>query len=144
MDLSFLIPSKTRRTVLNYFVRNPETQMGVRELAREIGLSPQLVYRELTNLESWGFLFSSKVGMFRSFRRNKKFVFNDMIDKIFKKYDELRTRKTEVAQVYDWKKLQKEYRKIPIPPEWVAGLQSKRKRPRSYDEEKSLRSKGML
>ncbi len=144
MDLSFLIPSKTRRIVLDYFVRNPEVQVGVRELAREVGLSPQLIHRELTNLESWGFLFSSKAGMLRAFRRNKRFVLSGIVDQIFEKNEEIRARKAEVIKVYDWKKLQKEYRKIPIPLEWISGLQSKRKRPRSYDEEKSLRSKGML
>lgn len=144
MDLSFLIPSKTRRTVLDYFVKNPDAQVGVRELARGVSLPPQLLHRELTNLESWGFLFSSKVGTTRAFRRNKKFVFNEMIDGIFNKYQELRDNKTEVIQVLDWNKLRKKYQKIPIPEEWIAELKSKRTRPRSYDEEKSLHAKGML
>ena len=60
MDLSFLIPSKVRRKVLAYFVDNPDAQVGIRELARGLKVSPQQAFRELCNLESSGFFFFLK------------------------------------------------------------------------------------
>ncbi|MBL7684951.1 MAG: hypothetical protein JNK65_02820 [Deltaproteobacteria bacterium] len=54
--------------MLQYYVENPEAQVGIRELARELQASPQVAYRELINLENWGFLFSSKRGSQRAFR----------------------------------------------------------------------------
>ena len=76
MDLSFLIPSKTRRTVLAYFVANPKATGGVRELAREMGIAPQLAYRELVNLEGWGFLFSCYFSKKYTMRDAKARFFN--------------------------------------------------------------------
>ena len=144
MDLSFLIPSKIRRDVLAYFVENPEAQVYVRELARELKISPQQVYRELLNLESWGLLFSSKRGNQRVFRVNQKFPFYPAITELFRCLDKENNRCLEVVNVLDWEKLSSQYQKIPTPPEIIPGLTTKRRRLRSYDEEKSLKKKGLL
>jgi len=144
MDLSFLIPSKIRRQVLEYFVRDPEAQVYIRELGRELKTSPQLVYRELLNLEGWGLLFSSKRGNQRVFRLNKKFPLFNSIRELFETYEREQNRELKVLKVLDWKKMSKEYKKIPIPEKLQKGLKKKRKRPRAYAEEKSLIKKGLL
>lgn len=139
MDLSFLIPSKIRRKVLAYFVENPEAQVYIRELARELKVSPQQAYRELLNLEGWGMLFSSAQGNQRVFRLNKKFPFNPIIKDLFERYKIEQNRKLEVVKTYDFNKEVKRLRKIPVPPELIPGLTSKRKKPRAWAEEKALK-----
>ncbi|MCC7343510.1 MAG: hypothetical protein IT573_01130 [Deltaproteobacteria bacterium] len=138
MDLSFLIPSKMRRQVLAYFVANPETQVGIRELARELKAPPQAVYRELLNMEGWGFLFSSKRGNQRAFRLNRRFFLLPPIQELFRRLDEEKNRKFTIVKTYNLEKEVKRLRKIPVPPELIPGLTSKRRRPRAYAEEKSL------
>ena len=144
MDLSFLIPSKTRRTVLAYFVKNPKAQGGVRELARAMQLPPQLAYREFINLENWGFLFSSKRGNQRAFRLNERFPFYPGMREIFLTVQNENSRRPEIVKTYDWKKLSAHYKKIPIPKNLLAGLNSPRTHPRAYEEEKLLNKKGLL
>jgi hypothetical protein len=144
MDLSFLIPSKIRRRVLEFFVENPELQMGVRELARELQAAPQPVYRELLNLENWGFLFSSRRGNQRAFRLNKKFPFYPPIADLFRRMKEENNREFKVAKVLDWEKLSEEYKKIPVPESLIPGLKAQRTKPRAWAEEKLLKKKGML
>lgn len=144
MDLSFLIPSKIRRQILDYFIRDPDAQVYIRELARELATSPQLTYRELLNLEGWGFLFSSKRGNQRVFRLNKKFPLYPPVRDLFDRFLREQNRKYEVDQVLDWKKMSARYKKIPIPDKLIRGLQKKRKKPRSYPEEKSMKKMGLL
>lgn len=144
MELGLLIPSKIRRQVLAYFVEDPEAQVYVRELAGELGESPQQVYRELINLENWGLLFSSKRGNQRVFRLNKKFPFYPPIRDLFTQLKIENSRELKVVKVLDWEKLAKQYQKVPIPEELVKGLTAKRKRPRAYVEEKLLRKKGLI
>lgn len=138
MDLSFLIPSKVRRAVLAYFVDNPEAEGGVRELARELKLAPQLVHRELINLEGWGFLFSSKRGNQRAFRLNRKFPYLTAMRNLFMADQEERGRKLEVVHTYDAAAMMRRLRKIPVPPELIPGLTSPRRRPRAWAESKIL------
>jgi DNA-binding transcriptional regulator YhcF (GntR family) len=144
MDLSFLIPSKIRRAVLAYFVENPDAQVGIRELARELKVSPQLTYRELTNLESWGFLFSSKRGNQRAFRLNQHFPFYPPIRELFARYREEQNRRYDVIKTYDMKELVREIQKVPFPKELIPGLTQPRRKPRSYAEEKTLKRFGQL
>ncbi|MCE9626161.1 MAG: hypothetical protein K8R69_12050 [Deltaproteobacteria bacterium] len=144
MDLSFLIPSKMRRQVLAYFVANPDAQVHIREIARELKSTPQTVYRELLNMEGWGILLSSKRCNQRAFRLNKRFFLLPPIQELFRRMDEDKNRKFTIVKTYDWKELQKKYKKIPVPPELDKGLRTPRKRPRAYAEEKSLRKLGML
>lgn len=138
MDISFLIPSKMRRQVLAYFVENPDVQVHIRELARELKSSPQVVYRELLNLEGWGFLFSSKRGNQRAFRLNQRFFLLPPIQDLFRRINEEKNRKFEIVKTYNLDKEIKRLRKIPVPPELIPGLTSQRTRPRAYAEEKSL------
>jgi predicted transcriptional regulator len=142
MDLSFLIPSKVRRTILQYWVENPDGQMGVRELARELKISPQQTLRELCNLESWGLLFSSRRGTERAFRLNQRFRLYSPIRDLFMRYREEQNRKYEVNKTYKMEDLVREIGKTPIPPEMIPRLMEKRKKPRSYEEEKLLKRIG--
>ncbi len=144
MDLSFLIPSKTRRVVLAYFVENPKAEGGIRELARAMGISPQLACRELVNLESWGFLFSSKRGNQRAFRLNTRFLIYPGIKEMFRIVQENNNLKPRIVHTYDWKKLSAHYKKIQIPESLMAGLNAKRTKPRAYTEEKLLKKKELL
>ncbi|HEX5035644.1 MAG TPA: winged helix-turn-helix domain-containing protein [bacterium] len=144
MDLSFLIPSKVRRTILQFWVENPDAQMGVRELAREVKIAPQQALRELCNLESLGLLFSSKRGNQRAYRLNERFPLLPPIRDLFARYREEQNRTYEVDRVYDMDEYVKKVRAIPVPAELIPGLTSKRKKPRSYDEEKILKKFGQL
>ena len=144
MDLSFLIPSKTRRLVLAYFVENPESQVGIREFARELRLSPQVLYRELLNLENWGFLFSSKRGNQRVFRLNRKLPFYPPIRDLLTLDREEQNRRYQVDRVYKMEDLVREINKVKTPPEMIPILKTRRKRPRSYAEEKLLKQYGQL
>lgn len=145
MDLSFLIPSKVRRSVIDYFVQNPDMQAGIREIARSLSMAPQQIARELSNLESLGLLFSSRRGNQRSYRLNSRFCLYPAIRDLFLIYRQEESRTYKVDRVYDMEKYVKKIRSIPTPPELISGLTSnKRKKPRSYDEEKTLKSFGQL
>lgn len=139
MDLSFLIPSKIRRKVLEYFTSNPEAQISVRGLARELGESSQQTHRELINLENWGFLFSSKEGNQRMFRVNTKFPLYSVIDTLFERYQQEQTRTLEVVKVYNLDKHIKKLERVRVPKELLEESQEKRTKPRSYIEEKLLK-----
>lgn len=138
MDLGFLIPSNSRRVILGYFTSNQDAQAYVNELARELALAPQLVYRELINLENWGILISTKRGNQRVFSVNKRFIFLKPIIELFSRYNQAQHPKYETIASYDLKEMIREQKKIPVPKELVAGLQSPRRRPRAYDEDTIL------
>ncbi len=142
MDLSFLIPSKVRREVLRFFSENPSVEMGVRELARELKLSPQVTHRELINMENWGFLFSSKRGNSRAFRVNQKFQLYPVIQQLYQLCKLEKSRSYEVNQVQDLEKMIAKVSKISVPNSLMKSLaKSKRMKPRSWNEEKILRGK---
>lgn len=137
MDLSFLIPSRIRRRVLEFFVDEPDAQISIRELARQLKESPQQVYRELLNMENLGFLFSSKQGNQRVFRLNKRFFLLPAIQSLFERYKAEQNRTYEIDRVYNLDERIQELKKIPVPQELT--LQTKRKKPRAYGEEKILK-----
>lgn len=141
MDLSFLIPSKMRRLILTYFVDNPDAQVGIRELAAELKKSPQVTYRELLNLESWGILFSSRRGNQRAFRLNRKFPLISPLRELFERYrqEQKQGKSVEVVKTYNLKETTRRLRRITTPPELIPGLTAKRTKPRSFDEDKFLR-----
>lgn len=139
MDLSFLIPSKVRRQLLQFFVENPSIEMGGREIAREVNLSPQITHRELVNLENWGFLFSSKKGNSRAFRVNQKFPLYPIIQQLYELCKAEQNRSYEVNQVQDLEKMLAKISKISVPNSLMKSLaKSKRMKPRSWNEEKIL------
>lgn len=138
MDLSFLIPSKVRRIVLEYFVKNPETELHMSALARELSLSPQLVYRELINMENWGFLFSSKRGNQRVCRLNKKFIFYPMIRGLIQMHTREKNRTYKINNTFKLNDMANRLKKIPVPPELIPGLLAKETKPRAFDEQKIL------
>lgn len=141
MDLRFLIPSKVRRKVLEYFVKHPDTQVYVRELARDLEISPQLIYRELLNMENWGFLFSSKRGNQRVYRLNEKFVFYPVIHDLIQIDTREKNRIYKIGHTYKLEDMASRINKIPIPPELVPGLLVKETKPRAFDEQKILERK---
>lgn len=138
MDIRFLIPSKTRQQVLAYFVHNPEVRYCGREMARALKASPQLVYRELINLESWGFLSSNKQGNQRVFSLNQRFPLYPPIRDLFLIYTQEQTRSYNISKVYRLDSVLKRVKKIVIPPELEVALMSPRKRPRAFTETKFL------
>ncbi|MBX7148523.1 winged helix-turn-helix domain-containing protein [bacterium] len=145
MDLTFLIPSKTRLKVLEYFVLNPDEKVHVNELARRLNLAPQLTYRELINMENWGFLFSSKSGNQRVYRVNKKFVYWEQIAELIEKRNQIKAlQPPTISKVIDWDELSKEYRTIKIPATLDKNLKMKKNTPRAYTEEKMMKRKGLL
>ena len=145
MDLSFLIPSKVRRAVLAYWVKNPDAKIHVRGLARELKLSPQQTYKELINMENWGLLFSSANGAQREYRINKRFPFLPMIVEIFKRKEAIDNTEFKIEKTYNLQKQMAKYDKISIPEDLHLQLMnSKRTRPRAYTEEKMMKRKGML
>lgn len=142
MDLSFLIPSKMRRQVLEYFCLNLEAQVYVNELARILKAAPQLVYRELINMENWGFLFSSKRGNQRVFRVNRRFVLLAPLQEAVRIKMAAEQAKAEIVVRYDLNDMVKQQQRIPVPPELIPGLTSPRRRPRAWDEEVLLGKRG--
>ncbi len=144
MDLSFLIPSKMRRSVLQYFCENADVQVHVRELARQLQTAPQLVYRELINLENWGLLFSFSQGNQRIFTLNTKFACLPAMKELFKAVSEVSNVELTVHQVFDWNKLSKKLDQVKIDPKLAQQLQTKRTQPRAFAEEKMLKKKGLL
>jgi hypothetical protein len=144
MDLQFLIPSKMRRLVLEYFVTQPDVTIHVSELARELKSAPQLVYRELINMENWGLLLSSKRGNQRVYRVNQRFVFLAALVELYHVRQTLTAKPPRISKVYDWDKLSTQYSRIAIPDDLDQGLRLKRTKLRSYDEEVSLKKKHLL
>lgn len=144
MDLSFLIPSKVRRLVLEYFCLNPEAKIHVNALARELKIVPQLVYRELINLENWGMLFSYAQGNQRVYYVNKRFACFVALTDLLRAIQQVNNQEQTVYKVYDWEKLSKKLDQTPVDEALKAGLQTKRTMPRAYIEEKMLKKKGLL
>jgi len=66
-----LFSSETRVSLLTLFFTRLDKRFYVRELARQLGLDPSGVKRELDNLERAGLLTSEKVGNLRYYHVNK-------------------------------------------------------------------------
>lgn len=139
MELTFLIPSRVRRQVLEYWVENPGGEVYAHGLARTLKESPQLVYRELINLENWGLLFSRALGRQRMFRLNKKFPLYPPVCELFRRVSEENNRELNVVKVYDLKQQVRKLSAIATPKELNCDLRAQRTKPRAYAEEKILR-----
>ncbi|MEA2003696.1 MAG: nucleotidyltransferase domain-containing protein [archaeon] len=63
--LQKLFTSRTRVKLLTLFLMNPDREIYVREIARDIGENINSVRRELTNLEEIGLLTSKRKGNLR-------------------------------------------------------------------------------
>ncbi|MCP5464955.1 MAG: winged helix-turn-helix transcriptional regulator [Deltaproteobacteria bacterium] len=140
MDLSLLIPSDTRRSVLKYFSTNEDAEVYVNELARILELSPQLIYRELIILEEWGYLFSYKRGNQRVFKINDRFVLKDTIKELFEKSE---CPLPDISEVFDWSYLKKQYARLTGTDE-EKNTHLQQNKPRAYQEEKIMKDKGLL
>jgi hypothetical protein len=60
-SLSAIVTSKTRLGLLELFLKNPDLELGVRQTARRIDVSPMLVRNELLLLQKSGVLKSRPV-----------------------------------------------------------------------------------
>lgn len=67
---AFFGRSLVRRAILGTFFNKPGIERHVRELARELGYTPEAVSNELDLLERSGVLVSSRVGRARRYRLN--------------------------------------------------------------------------
>lgn len=143
MSFSFLVTSKTRRLVIEFFCLSPTQKIHGGELARTIKLAPQLVHQELLHLEEWGFLVSSKQGNQRVFRLNKKFPYIKPLQDLLKVDKSLALPQT-IHKTYNWQTLHKNYSKISVPKQLHQSLQTPSAKPRAYDEEILMKRKGLL
>jgi len=138
MDLSLLIPSKVRRLVLEYFCLHPDAKIHVNAMARELKSSPQLIHRELINLENLGMLFSFARGNQRTFEVNKRFLCWPPLRDMFKIIEDYRNTKFEVDRVIDSEEFMKQ--KGPsIDPELIKAANAGGTIPKSWGKEKMLK-----
>lgn len=128
--------------VLEYFILNPDDELGIRELARKLELAPQLVYRELINMENWGLLFSSKRGNQRAYRVNKRFALLSGLTDMSLSIRKTNERTYKIDKIYNLKNTARRLKSIPVPPQLIPDLKSPRKKPRAYDETFLLNKKG--
>ena len=71
-SLATIITSKTRLAVLILFLKNPQTELGIREVARKIDANAMLARAELIILEKSGLLKSRKVANSIQYSINEK------------------------------------------------------------------------
>ncbi len=99
-----LFASKTRVKLLTLFLMNPEREMYVREIARNIGENINSVRRELANLEEIGLLTSERKGNLRYYVTNKKMPIYDELTSIILKTEGIaKILKNDLAVIGDAK-----------------------------------------
>jgi len=80
-----LFTSKTRTGILKTFLFNPEVEFHLRQLSREIKITPIYVKKELENLKKINLVIESKKGNLNLFKINKKSpLFNELKSIFFK------------------------------------------------------------
>ena len=83
--LSRLFTSRTRVSLLELFLLQPEREIHVREICRITGLNINAVRRELANLEELGLLRSRSVGNARLYTVNIAFpIYMELVGIILK------------------------------------------------------------
>jgi predicted nucleotidyltransferase len=87
--LERLFTSKTRVSILEGFLLNPDTEYHIRELARRIDATPIYVQKELKNLESLGILSSKKKGNMVLYKLQAKSPIVEDLKRIFLKTESL-------------------------------------------------------
>ena len=80
-----LFTSRTRVELLTLFLMNPDREMYVREIARNIGENINSVRRELSNLEEIGLLTSKRKGNLRYYVTDRKMPIYDELTSIILK-----------------------------------------------------------
>jgi len=80
-----LFTSKTRVELLTLFLMNPDREMYVREIARNVGENINSVRRELANLEEIGLLTSKRRGNLRYYVTDRKMPIYDELTSIILK-----------------------------------------------------------
>lgn len=106
--LERLFTSKTRVSILEEFLLNPDTEYHIRELARIIETTPIYVQKELKNLESLGLLGSRRKGNMVLYKLQTKSPIVEDLKRIFLKTDsigyaivgELDTKKIKFALIF--------------------------------------------
>jgi len=71
-SLATIITSKTRLAVLTLFLKNPQLELGIREVARKINANAMLARAELILLEKSGLLKSRKAANSIQYSLNEK------------------------------------------------------------------------
>ncbi|MEA1869284.1 MAG: nucleotidyltransferase domain-containing protein [Euryarchaeota archaeon] len=80
-----LFTSRTRVKLLTLFLMNPDREIYVREIARDIGENINSVRRELANLEEIGLLTSKRKGNLRYYVTDRKMpIFDELTSIILK------------------------------------------------------------
>lgn len=85
MMIEKLFTSKTRTRILKILLFNPGKEFHLRELSREIGITPIYVKKELVNLEELNLVLSSKRGNLNLFQINKNSPLFSELKSIFLK-----------------------------------------------------------
>jgi len=88
--LDRLFTSKTRVRILKTLLLNPNKQFYLRELSREIKITPTYVKKELQNLQELDLVLKSKKGNLHLFRINRKSPISTELKSIFIKIEHLK------------------------------------------------------
>lgn len=84
--LDKLFNSGTRLKVLNWFLSNPDKEVFIQELLRNIGTDARNVFTELNYLENLGILISRKQGRERFFKVNQQNQYYQSLYDLFSVY----------------------------------------------------------
>lgn len=102
--LQKLFTSKTRVKLLTLFLMNPEREMYVREITRNIDENINSVRRELANLEEIGLLTSKRKGNLRYYVTNRKmFIYDELTSIILKTEGIAKFLKDNLSEIGDIK-----------------------------------------
>ena len=75
----FDLRSKTRQRLLAYYFTNPSGRLHLRDLAKQIGVDPSNLSKELTRLEREGLFRSEVNGRQKYFLLNRQYpLFNEV------------------------------------------------------------------
>jgi len=83
--LEQIFASKTRVQIINLFVRNPNDDFYIREIARITGQYINSIRRELANLERFGFLKTKRKFRKKFYSANQSFFLFDELKSLFLK-----------------------------------------------------------
>lgn len=100
--LERLFTSKTRVSILEEFLLNPDSEYHIREMARIVKITPIYVQKELKNLESLGLLYSKKKGNMVLYKLQVKSPIAGDLKRIFLKTEGIGH---DLLQVLDVKKI---------------------------------------
>ena len=83
--LENLFTSKTRTRILGTLILNPGREFHLREISREIGITPTYVKKELQNLEELNLVLKAKKGNLILFQINRDSILYGELKSMFLK-----------------------------------------------------------